>query len=84
MFSELSLLGRLGFVASAIAAIGLVYSIWHHTIYKSGEIACETRNAEVKAAMVVKGNQNHAKAEKKVMSLSTTALDRALSKWLYE
>lgn len=40
-FRAIPILWQLAAVAGIITAIGLVYGIWHHTIYKSGYQACE-------------------------------------------
>ena len=56
-FSELSLVGRLTFVASLLAAIGVVYGVWHHTIYKAGEDACQARYTAAAAAQATKANK---------------------------
>ncbi len=56
-FSELSLFGRIAFVASLIAAIGAVYGLWHHTIYKSGEDACQARYTAAAAAQATKATK---------------------------
>lgn len=53
-FAELSILNRLLFVAGLVAAISGVYGIWHHTIYKSGEDACQARYTEAAAAQATK------------------------------
>lgn len=64
-----------------LAAFGLliaVYSIGH----VKGNASCEIRSAKKEAAIVVKGEKDHAKIESKVMSLTDRKLDAALGKFM--
>lgn len=47
---DLSLLNRLSLAAGLLAALGVVYGLWHHTVYKSGELACKATYEAVAAA----------------------------------
>ncbi len=64
-----------------LAAFGLlvaVYSIGHI----KGTASCEIGNAKKEAAIVVKGEKDHAKIESKVMSLPDAALNKQLSRFM--
>lgn len=64
-----------GFVAGLIAAMGLVYGIWHHTVYKSGENACEARYTSAAAAAAA-----HAQTEIATEKVKYAQIDQALQK----
>lgn len=42
-FRELTIGYQLLFIAILLASGGLAYGLWHHSIYKAGEVACEAR-----------------------------------------
>lgn len=58
----LPLLWQLSFVFSLITAIGVVYGIWHHTVYKSGEDACQARYTAATVAQ-------NATAQKQILTI---------------
>jgi len=68
-FTEMSLLGRLAFIATTLAAIGGMYGLWHHHIYKAGEDACQARYTAAAAQQATKANKEIATEKVKYAQL---------------
>lgn len=78
LFSLLPMPYKIALVAGIIAAMGVVYGIWRHTIYKEGYQACVAD--QVKA--VKEGEKRYEKTTVKVRRLSDDNLRNEFCKWV--
>lgn len=69
---------KIGIAASMIAAAGLVYGVWHHSVYNSGYQACKAEQAEA----VRKGEEIYEKTSIEVQRLSDVNLRNEFCKWV--
>lgn len=67
-----------GIAVGLIAAISLVYSVWHHTIYKEGYQSCKS---EIDVA-VKEGEKLYEKIQIETQRLSDRNLRNEFCKWV--